>query len=233
MKSSDIIHALHKTGLYGILDRCRDYAAFTRASMLQSFSQYGEDLFLRDYFGDRKGYYIDIGGNHPFSLSNTYLLYRMGWSGLVVEPIQRLCAKHRRYRPRDIQVNAAVGDMGGDLTFYEMIPSCLSTCDPEEVEYALSVRSAKLLRKYSVPVVTVADLYHTHLAPRTISLLSIDTEGHDMAVLRGNNWDAIRPEIVICEANDESMKAEVSGYLAKYGYDCCNILGCNLIFMIR
>lgn len=233
MKTSNLIDALHKVGLFGMLDRGRDYAVFAKAAKRPSFSQYGEDLFLREHFGNRQGVYIDIGGNHPLSLSNTYLLYRMGWSGLVVEPIRRLCAKHRRFRPRDIQVNAAVGDTSGRLTFYEMIPSCLSTCDLSEVKHAISARSARLMCEYSVPVVTLAELYRTHLSSRTVSLLSIDTEGHDMAVLHGNDWNTLRPEIVICEANDDSQRAEIEKFLASYEYDCVKSLGCNVLFARR
>ena len=233
MKTSNLIYVLHKLGLFRMLDRGRDYAVFAKAAKRPSFSQNGEDLFLREHFGNRQGVYIDIGGNHPLSLSNTYLLYRMGWSGLVVEPIRRLCAKHRRFRPRDIQVNAAVGDTSGNLTFYEMVPSCLSTCDLSEVEHAVSARSARLMREYSVPVVTLAELYRTHLSSRTVSLLSIDTEGHDMAVLRGNDWKILRPEVVICEAMNESQQAEIETFLAPCGYDRAKILGCNLLFVRR
>ena len=225
-----LIYALHKTGLYGVLDGCRDYAKLATMAKRQSFSQFGEDLFLRSYFGDRQGLYIDIGGNHPFRLSNTYLLYRMGWKGLVVEPIHKLYVKHRRLRPRDIQINAAVSDRTGDLTFYQMIPPVLSTCDPKEVEKMLSSGSALLLHKYSVPTTTVAELYRTHLAPRPISLLSIDTEGYDMAVLRGVDWEEMNPEIVICEANDKGLREETYHFLAGHGYKCLKVLGCNLIF---
>ena len=225
-----LIYALHKTGLYGVLDGCRDYAKLATMAKRQSFSQFGEDLFLRSYFGDRQGLYIEIGGNHPFRLSNTYLLYRMGWKGLVVEPIRKLYVKHRRLRPRDIQINAAVSDRTGDLTFYQMIPPVLSTCDPKEVEKMLSSGSALLLHKYSVPTTTVAELYRTHLAPRPISLLSIDTEGYDMAVLRGVDWEEMNPEIVICEANDKGLREETYHFLAGHGYKCLKVLGCNLIF---
>jgi hypothetical protein len=64
----------------------------------------------------------------------------------------------------------------------------------------LSSESALLLHKYSVPTTTVAELYRTHLAPRPVSLLSVDTEGNDIAVLRGVDWGEMHPEIVICEA---------------------------------
>jgi FkbM family methyltransferase len=225
-----LIYALHKTGLYGVLDGCRDHAKLATMAKGQSFSQFGEDLFLHSYFGDRQGLYIDIGGNHPFRLSNTYLLYRMGWKGLVVEPIRKLYVKHRRLRPRDIQINAAVSDRTGDLTFYEMIPPVLSTCDPNEVEKMLSSGSALLFHKYPVPTTTVAELYRTHFAPRPVSLLSVDTEGHDMAVLRGVDWGEMHPEIVICEANDDGKRQEICQFFAGHGYSCLKVLGCNLIF---
>jgi hypothetical protein len=105
-----LVYALRKTGIYGALDLCRDYFKLMKAAKRKTFSQFGEDLALLSYFGNCQGMYIDIGGSHPFTLSNTYLLYRMGWRGLVAEPIRRLHVKHRRFRPRDIQVNAAVSD---------------------------------------------------------------------------------------------------------------------------
>jgi FkbM family methyltransferase len=225
-----LAYALYKTGLYGVLDRCRDHAKLATMAKRQSFSQFGEDLFLRSHFGGRQGLYIEVGGNHPFTLSNTYLLYRMGWKGLVVEPIHKLYAKHRRLRPRDIQINAAVSDKTGDLTFYEMFPSAASTCDPDEVKKMLSSGSARLLHKYSVPTTTIAELYRTHLAPRPVLLLSVDTEGHDMAVLRGVDWEEMHPEIVICEANDDGKRQEICQFLAGHKYKCLKVLGCNLIF---
>jgi FkbM family methyltransferase len=231
---NSLINVLHKMGpIWSLFDRARDYSELAATKRRKSFSQHGEDLFLRDYFGDRQGFYIEIGGNHPFRLSNTYLLYRMGWSGMIVEPVQRLCALHKRYRPRDIQVNAAVGDTTGDLTFYEMTPSVASTCDPDLAKRLLSSGAGRLVREYTVPVLTVADLYRTNMANRRISLLSTDTEGNDMAVLRGIDWEVMRPEVIICEANNESKGSEINTFLAGQGYECIKVLGCNRIFSVR
>lgn len=233
MLNHKLAFALHKAGVYALLESGRDYAQLLRAGGRTSFSQYGEDLFVREYFGDRKGTYIDIGGNHPFRLSNTYLLYRMAWSGVVVEPIRRLYAKHKRFRPRDIQVNAAAGECPGNLTFYEMVPSVLSTCNPEEAKTMLSKGAVSLLGEYTVPVVTINDLYRKYLAPGPISLLSVDTEGHDLPVLRGMDWKALRPELVICEANDPVAGTAITEFLAAQGYECLKTLGCNKIFAHR
>jgi len=229
---NQMVYALHKTGAYRVLDECRDYAERLQSSKQHSFSQYGEDLFLQEHFKGRKGFYIDIGGNHPMRGSNTFELYRQGWEGVVVEPIKRFYTKHKRLRPRDIQVNAAVGSSLGDLTFFEMIPSVLSTCDSEVAKEVLSTGRGRLLREYTVPVTTVAELYRSHLFPRAVSLLCVDTEGHDLDVLMGVDWDSLHPEIVICEANEEFQEIEINRYLAAYGYSCLESLGGSLVFAL-
>ena len=233
MLNHKLAFMLHKTGVYKLLDSGRDFVQLLRAGRRTSFSQYGEDMFLSEYFGGRKGAYIEIGGNHPFRLSNTYLLYRMGWSGVVVEPIRNLYNKHKRFRPRDIQVNAAAGDSTGNLTFYEMVPSILSTCNPDEAKTMLATGSVSLLRKYTVPVVTINDLYRKHLASYPVLLLSIDTEGYDLPVLRGIDWKVMHPELVICEANDATAETAITQFLAEQGYECLKVLGCNRIFAPR
>lgn len=74
-------------------------------------------------------------------------------------------------------MNAAVGDSAGDLTFYEMVPSVLSTCKQDEVQAMLANGSASLLGEYTVPVVTIDDLYRKHLAPRPVLLLPSTQRG--------------------------------------------------------
>jgi len=230
MTKADLGHALHKSGLFGVLDWFRDYVELFKASSRTSFSQYGEDLELQKRFGARKGIYIEIGANHPIRLSNTYLLYRKGWRGMIVEPVPSLFAKHKKLRPRDIHINAAAGSADGELTFYELIPSVLSTCDADEAEKAVNGGIARLLKRFPVPVATVASLYRTHLAPEPVLVLSVDTEGHDLAVLKGVDWDSMRPEVVICEGNNDDKQSEITEFLAARGYECFKQMGCNLMF---
>ena len=231
--NQSFVYALHKTGVYAALDIVRDYGTRSTSGRRTSFSQFGEDKFLSDYFRDWQGVYIDVGGNHPINLSNTYLLYRRGWKGLVVEPIRRLYEKHRRIRPRDVQVNAAAGSADGQLTFYEVIPSVLSTCETAVFEELLSSGKAILLNKYTVPVVTVAELHRERLQSCPVSLLSVDTEGHGMDVLCGVDWEAMHPEVVICEANTDSRQEEITRFLSERGYKRAAQTGCNLIFSLK
>jgi len=222
--------ALHKTGLYQLVDMLRDHAQIGRLTKRTSLSQYGEDIFLQDHFKNRKGFYIDIGANHPVGGSNTYKLYQMGWVGLTVEPIRRFYEKQRRFRPLDIQVNAAVGDVAGSLTFYEMIPSVVSTCDSELAKDTVSNRTGLVLKQYEVPVTTIAELCHRYVAPHTVSLLCVDVEGHDLAVLRGADWDKFRPEIIVAEANEPEKECEIDRFLHGKGYSRVRSFGGSLVY---
>jgi FkbM family methyltransferase len=226
----NVTRALHETGVFALLDRRRDSVEVSKADKQRSFSSCGEDLFFQEYFGSHRGTYIDIGGNHPLRDSSTYLLYRMGWTGVVVEPIQRLYEKHKQLRPKDIQVLAASGECRGSLTFYEMIPSVLSTCDAGRARLYLSKGEALIHRQYTVPVLTVSDICQQYLAGRPVDLLSIDTEGHDLAVLRGIDWREVRPQMVVCEAHDGQVAAATTDLFAAQGYRHVKSLGYNLMF---
>ena len=52
----------------------------------KTYSQFGEDLYIESFFKSQKiGKYVDLGAFHPMRLSNTYLLYKKGWSGTNVD----------------------------------------------------------------------------------------------------------------------------------------------------
>ena len=55
---------------------------------VRSYSQYGEDLIINDFFKryfDIKGNYLDIGAFHPKMISNTHLLHTLGWRGTIID----------------------------------------------------------------------------------------------------------------------------------------------------
>src|SRR5688572_649659 len=51
------------------------------------FSSHEEDLFIRDFFQDRRGgVFLDVGSGHYRNRSNTYYLESaLGWSGIAVD----------------------------------------------------------------------------------------------------------------------------------------------------
>jgi FkbM family methyltransferase len=192
-----------------------------------TFSQRGEDKVVLDYFGGRPGVYVDVGANYPINISDTYLLYRHGWRGLTVEPIPRLSLRHRRFRPDDEHVCAAVAATPGEITFYEMDSTGLSTFDPARVKEAEEA-GARLRCEYKLPLFPLGELVSRSLGEKSVDFLSVDTEGHDLSVLQSADWDRFRPKLIIHEIDGQGSP-EVADFPKSRGYRCYRTLGCNVI----
>lgn len=53
--------------------------------------------------------YVDIGANHPIATNNTYLFYKRGFKGVIVEPNPYFYSMLKKVRPRDILIEGAIG----------------------------------------------------------------------------------------------------------------------------
>ena len=51
------------------------------------YGQSAEDAILQILLPERNGVYIDIGCGNPIKTSNTFVFYKRGWKGVVVDPI--------------------------------------------------------------------------------------------------------------------------------------------------
>jgi FkbM family methyltransferase len=216
--------------LFRAVRELRDLKSYAQGLRRGTFSQHGEDLLVEQLLGRRRGgFYIDIGASHPFRISNTYLLYRRGWSGISVEPIPSLGRLHRRWRPRDTLVPAAIGPEAGKLTFFEMLPSVLSTLDPTTAERYTAEGKARILKTYSIRVITPMQFFREHVAERTIDFLSMDIEGLDLRTLHTIDLMVVRPRLLCVELNDASETEALVSHLNTFGYFVIKVLGCNLI----
>lgn len=219
--------------LWCIVDGVREIIWYLKAAIRGTFSQYGEDRFLLEYFRGEKGTYIDVGASHPFKISSTYLLYRNGWSGLTLEPIPELFKKHKRFRPCDIALNVAAGAKNGVLRFSELFPGVLSTFNEELARKLINNGTSVLRRQYMVEVITLAEAYRRYLKNQSVDLLSIDAEGFEMEVLGGVDWSLLRPTLIICEVQTPSgndMTNEIEKLLVSKGYRRLAGFGCNIVF---
>jgi FkbM family methyltransferase len=180
---------LKRTLAYSLLEEARALIFLLKGWKRGSYAQHGEDRFLLQYFGRHIGTYIDVGANHPFVISNTYLLYRHGWRGLTIEPLPNLARKHVFWRPRDVSINAGIAEHVGPLRLHEFAPSGLSTFDDNQAKHLVE-KGGVIIRTLEVEVATLADIYKRYwgCVPK-VDLLCIDTEGMDLDVLRGNDFE--------------------------------------------
>lgn len=161
------------------------------------WGQSGEDAILSELLHERHGTYVDVGAAHPRLGSNTYFLYRRGWRGTVVEPNPISARLLRKVRRRDRVVEAAAGSAAGTVTFTIFQSDYLSSVNPVVVQER--VDGGELIESVlEIPIITLADL-KLRAQPRDPCLLSIDCEGADLEVLRGNDWSSFLPRVICVE----------------------------------
>ncbi len=173
-----------------------------------SYAQNLEDILLDRVLGDRRGRYLDIGANHPFLDSNTYFFYLRGWRGTTIEPTE---TGHRRIvelRPEDLNLRTAASDQDGTLRFFEVErdgdQTGLSTSDAATARE--HERQGFRVREHTVPSRTIASILVEHDLP-PVDLVSLDVEGHELAVLKGIPLDRWRPEIFVIESTEPLHEA--------------------------
>jgi FkbM family methyltransferase len=189
----------------------------------RSFSQEGEDLILERHFEHRPaGFYVDVGAHHPFRFSNTYSFYRKGWRGLNIDAAPGGMQKFRRHRQCDINLEIGIAEHAASIPFYIFDEPALSTFDAATARQR-NVPPRQLLRTVELRVEPLAAVLRRHLPlGQRIAFLSVDVEGKDMEVLRSNDWDAFRPEVVVVETMSEDIDALMASphhrYLLNKGY---------------
>ncbi len=185
---------------------------------LVSYAQNREDLYLRALFGeDYKGFYIDVGANHPIHHSVTKLLYRAGWHGINIDPNAGLMAMMAYDRPLDINLHCGVSDKPGKLTFRQYRNAGLSTFSTQ-LQHEYSKQSSEFTdvhQDIEVPVRTLADICNEHKV-KQIDVLKVDVEGFEQQVLAGNDWKRFRPKVICIESNHKLVDWHI--YLSDWGY---------------
>jgi FkbM family methyltransferase len=171
---------------------------------LHSFSQFNEDLLIDLLLGIKaKGIYVDVGANDPSFNSNTKRFYTRGWTGINIEPNKKAYDKIVEQRTNDVNLNVAVSEQEGELTFYNLSnDSTLSTLDYATAEM-MADRLDLTISTTKVKTIPLEKILNENLNVATIDFMSIDAEGHDVSVLKSNNWEKYRPSLIIVESNHE------------------------------
>jgi FkbM family methyltransferase len=164
-----------------------------------SYAQNFEDVILaRVFHAVERGRYIDIGAYDPTIDSVTKHFYDQGWSGVNVEPVERFHSRFVAARPRDTNLNVAVGASAGSVAIHEWgdtgLASCQDTLDPGIAAALGLARTTSTVTMTTLAEITLA------LGDQPVDFLKIDVEGAERAVIAGGEWRAFRPRVIVVEA---------------------------------
>ena len=185
----------------------------------KTFSQFGEDLFITDFFENQeKGKYVDLGAFHPMRLSNTYLLYKKGWTGTNVDLNPISIDLFNIARNDDNNICALISDQNNVLknAYFENAWSAANSI----------MANDNLPFKKEMKTETFNNLVN-----HDFDFLNIDLEGHDYKVLRTIDLNKFNPKLICIEILDNDInKSSIYEHMKKNNYLFIKNLGPSFFF---
>lgn len=179
--------------------------------------------FVLDYFKEKKdGFYIDVGAHDGIQMSNTVLLeIDKKWSGICFEPNPKVFADLLQNRTCD-KFSCAVSNENGVQEFLfcsgytEMLSGLEGNYEPHHRDrlYNEIKRFGGSVEKIFVQTRTLESVLEEKKITH-VDYLSIDTEGSEMAVLSGINFQNTNIQLISLEDN---RGGEVEKFLLDRGY---------------
>ncbi|HTX51409.1 MAG TPA: FkbM family methyltransferase [Caulobacteraceae bacterium] len=156
------------------------------------FRRGDETSLVREFFGSKRGVFVEVGANDPVVGSQTFHLEQCGWSGILVEPLAECVDRLRRTRSATVYAVAAgaPADEGKQLPL--LVAGGLSTLG-ERIKEGVAPKERRL-----VPIRTLNSML-TEAQIEKIDFLSIDVEGAEIAVLEGLDLRKFAPDLILLE----------------------------------
>lgn len=189
------------------MSRAPKAAPTTDPDVKPSYAQQGEDLVVRnvlEVLGSATPTYVDIGAHHPSSNNNTYLFYKAGGRGVLVEPNPTYAQLLRERRPGDTVLEVGIGVTDQSEADYYVIAGDgqRNTFSKEQVDELIEREGrGVLLKVLKRPLVNVNAVLAKHFPQRAPDFVSIDVEGLDHAILKTLDFDKQRPKVFCVETS--------------------------------
>lgn len=164
-------------------------------------------------------FFVEFGACDGIKFSNTLLLEKNGWEGVVAEPARKWHKDLNTNRKCAISFNAVSELTGEHVPFIETIEGEFSSLvSNAEVDQFSNYRKKNTTDRYLVETISLNDLIEKNGFQGEITYLSIDTEGGERRILESFDFGKYKPAIITVEHNYSSEQKELDDFLLKFGY---------------
>jgi FkbM family methyltransferase len=162
--------------------------------------KYVESLFPKDY----KGYFLDIGAHNGIDINNTYYFEKQGWDGICFEPIPEVFAQLKQNRICK-SVQKAISDKEGISQFFkikgysEMLSGLVDHYNQDHI--ARINKEIEQQNQEFEYIDVVCSTFDREVSETNIDILSLDTEGSELSILKSIDFSKYNIKIMIIEYN--------------------------------
>ena len=188
---------------------------------MNSYSQLNQDINVLKFYNNKKdGYFVEIGAADGIKISNTYLLEKeYNWKGICIEPVPEqyeklvnnrncICENVCVYSDSDLELEFAICDENSLLSgLYSHIDHHKNIVDNNK-------------KIFNSKTKTLTDILHMNKSPNFIEYLSIDTEGSELEILKGIDFNKYKFGIIDIEHNYiEPRRTQIKELLLNNNYE--------------
>lgn len=192
------------------------------------FSQNGMDKKVKTLFDSigrdiSKIRYLDIGSNTWLLYNNSYMFYRAGSNGVLVEANPDFVDEIKRNRPRDNAIMCVCSDVRSEeeWTYYKTKHAGYNTFVKEVADTyegrGLEVQEIKIPMKY------IGDILEENFKDGHIDFMSVDVEGMGARIVNAIDFNWYDIDVILLEMDFEKeesrklyMKLYELGYTSRY-----------------
>lgn len=196
----------------------RNLDFFIKTKGLPSYSQYGQDLYVKYYYSKKVKkdcyFYVDIGANDGVTLSNSFFLEQSQdqlWKGILIEADPNVFQKCLENRKSDntYKYNVALCNTDGKVDFLQiegplqMLSGIVEEYNPKHLEGIQNniKQCGGKMEIIKMNGAKFATILAKHPEIQEIDYLSIDVEGGEMQILESIDFSAIKINLIGIEDN--------------------------------
>jgi FkbM family methyltransferase len=190
---------------------------------------HGEEIVLARLLSDiQKGFYLDVGANHPVEASNTWPFYERGWRGICIEPMTELANKFKQVRPDDYIVECVVGDREDTVAFYTRLTTLRKDIIETNHLFGVDTNSIQVRMR---TLNSILEEYNIE----NIDFMNMDIEGSEYKALLGLDLNKYRPRVLCIESVIPHTRTpcwdEWESYVLEHKYLLAHFDGVNRFYV--